>query len=362
MTGPLSGVRVLDLSRLLPGPACSWYLQGLGAEVDRVEPLPSGDYSRHMPPFVDGVGAFYAALSRGKRSMGLHFRHESGPAAIRALAPAYDVLIEGFKPGVMEAMGIGPAVLHELHPGLVVCRLSGFGQTGPWCHRPGHDINYTGLAGIVAATPQSDGLPVPPAVQIADMSGALVGAMGIAAALYERERDGGQCRVLDVALHEAALSMMTPHIAGMTAEQREMRPGDEMLSGALPIYGTYRCRDGRLLTVGALEPKFQQRIRGAIDSLEREALVEAFAARPRDEWVEILADACVGPALELGELASHPHLVGRGAIERCGVTSFVTPPLRLGSTASGDVPALAEHTQAIFADAGVDPTPYRDAL
>ena len=186
----LEGVRILDLSRLLPGPACTWFLHGMGAHVDRVEPMGAGDYSRLFPPFVDGVGAIYASMSRGKRSLSMEMRHPEAALLIQRLAPQYDVIVEGFKPGVLEAIGVVPEQLTKLGRGIIVARLSGFGQTGPWSHRPGHDLNYLGLAGVSAGMAHGTQGPVTPVFQLADMGGGMAAAMGIAAALYARERTG----------------------------------------------------------------------------------------------------------------------------------------------------------------------------
>jgi alpha-methylacyl-CoA racemase len=350
----LDGVRVLDLSRLLPGPACTWYLAGLGAVVDRIEPTRVGDPTRAMPPFVGGVGAFFAALCAGDRSLAADLRHAEAPALLAALLPSYDVLVEGFRPGVLEALGLDAEAIAARFPRLVVARLSGFGQTGPWALRPGHDINYAGLAGVLAgAAPGPDsGPPRPLPVQVADLSGALVAATGISAALYARERTGlGQ--ILDVSLTEAALSLLNPHVATATAGLRDPVGGGEILTGGLPVYGTYRCADGALLTVGALEPKFQSRLRALASDLSEPGLAALFATRPRDAWVEALAEACVGPALAPSELHAHPQHAARGAIARAGATSFVRPPLAPADWRPGPIPRLGEHTDTICLEAGL---------
>ena len=323
--GPLQGVRVLDLSRLLPGPACSWYLAGMGAQVDRIEG-PNGDPARHMPPFVDGIGAYFAALNRGKRSIAVDLRNADGIKAVLRLVPHYDVVIEGFRPGVLEAMGLGPDILLAARADLVVARISGFGQTGPWANRAGHDLNYVGLAGVLAretgAAP-----PPPPPVQVSDFAGALVAAQQICASLFARERTG-QGAVLDIALAQSAMSLMAPLVAALTSEGREPRPNGEALTGAIPFYDTFKCQDGLLLTVGSLEPKFQQALMGVVGAdFSREALTSVFATEPRDVWVERLEGACVAPALGLNELASHPHWQARKALHSEGSTSWVRPPM-----------------------------------
>jgi alpha-methylacyl-CoA racemase len=350
VTPALEGVRVLDLSRLLPGPACTWYLQGMGAAVDRVETPGAGDFTRHIPPFVDGAGAYFAAVSRGKRSLAIDLRNPAAAGVLRRLLARYDVLVEGFKPGVMEQMGLAPEDLLREHPRLVIARLSGYGQTGPWRDRPGHDLNYVGLTGALAAAPVGEHRPGPKPVHVAALGGALVAATGIAAALYARERTG-QGRILDVSLTEAALSFMAPHVVAFSAENREPIPGGEVLSGGFPVYGTYRCADGKWLTVGAVEPKFQAAVAAATGAVGRSDLAAAFARRTRDEWVEVLADACSGPALGLLELADHPQLASRSAVDRIGKTTWVRPPFA-SSPLDGPVPAVGEHTDAILEEGG----------
>ena len=349
--GALDGVRVLDLSRNLPGPLCSWLLAGLGAEVDRVETPGVGDPTRHVPPFVEGAGAFFSAVSRGKRSVGVSLRHPEGPAVIRRIVGRYDVLVDGFRPGVLEAIGLGPEALHATHPGLVIARLSGYGQTGPWRARPGHDLNYLGLVGGLAGAQETDRGLAFPTLQVADCTGGMVAAFGVAAALFARERSG-RGDVVDVSLAEAALTLLAPHALVATVSGKEPEPSGEFLNGGVPIYGTYVCSDGRWITLGALEPKFQQAVRDTVGSVSRPDLAAAFATRTRDEWCEVLGDACVAPVNAFAELADHPQLAARGAARRLGDATWVSPPL--GEPSGGPVPKLGEHTDAILAEAGVD--------
>jgi crotonobetainyl-CoA:carnitine CoA-transferase CaiB-like acyl-CoA transferase len=351
--GMLDGVRVLDLSRLLPGPAATAWLAGQGARVDRVETPGRGDFTRHMPPFVGGVGAYFAATSLGKRSLAVDLRHPEGRDLIRRIAPTYDVLVEGFKPGVLEEMGLGPDVLLADHPGLIVARLSGFGQDGPWADRPGHDVNYLGLTGALTAQGRDEHGIVVPTVQIADVGAGLLASAGIASALFDRTRTG-RGRVLDVSLTEAALWFAGPVVTGATAEGVDPEPGSLPLAGLFPLYGTYRCADGKWLTIGALEAKFQAEVAAVADGrVEREDLVRLFASRPRDAWVEVLSEACVGPALAPSEVADHPHLAARGAVRRAAGTTWVRPPL--GELPEGRWPAVGEHTDAVLAEAGLSP-------
>lgn len=346
----LDGVRVLDLSRLLPGPACTAWLVGQGALVDRVEPPGRGDFARHVPPFVDGHGAWFAATSAGKRSLALDLRHPEAGPLLRRLLGAYDVLVEGFRPGVLEAMGLAPDDLLATHPRLVVARLSGFGQTGPWRRRPGHDVNYLGLSGAFpAGMPDPSGAPALAPVLAADHAGALVAAAGIAAALFDRERSG-RGRVLDVSLTEAAVWTNHPLLVGSV--DGDPGPAGGPFTGAMPLYGVYRCADGRHLTLGALEPSFQQQVFAALGPVgTREDVAVALAREPRDVWVERLAEACAAPALAPSEVADHPQLRDRDAVRRVADATWVRPPL--GRWPEGPPPGLGEHTDAVLADGGI---------
>jgi len=340
----LSDVRVLDLSRLLPGPACTWFLAGLGAQIDRVETLGVGDPTRHMPPLIDGIGAFYAGVNGGKRCLAMDLRHPLATATIKRLLAHYDVLVEGFKPGVLEAMGLDPAQLRLQFPRLIIARISGYGHTGAWRDKPGHDLNYVGLTGALAVGAEGS---VPP-VQVADFGAAWTAAMGIAAALYSREKSG-EGRVLDISLADSALAVMAPFLAGWTVERKNPAPGGEILSGGFPLYGTYRCSDGKYITVGAIEPKFQAAIAASTGTVEREGLARVFATQPRDEWVRRLGHECVGP-VQLPTEVEEPFLE-RGALVRAGAASFVVPPL--ATKPLGPAPKLGEHTDDILRKTGL---------
>ena len=348
--GPLTGLRVLDLSRLLPGPFCSWYLAALGAEVVRIEPPDTSDYTWNLPPLVEGRSVFFASLNRGKQSVALDLRCAEGLEAFHALCETADVLLEGFKPGSLARIGLDPDALLERYPRLVVCSLSGYGQTGPLAAEPGHDVNYLGYAGVIAA----DARWAPHPVQIADVAGgALTAALGICAALVGRER-GGERRV-DVSMTEGAMALLGPHLAVAMAEDRPIRPQGEMLSGALGNYRSYRCADGRWITVGPIEPKFWMRLVAQLDepvAPEPEALAALFASDTRDAWVALLQACCVGPALEAAELPGHPQHVARGAFEEVLGQPMARAPFPWAT--STEVPRLGEHTRAILQEVGVD--------
>ena len=211
---PLSGVRVIDLSRLLPGPFCTWYLSALGAEVIRIERPGQGDPTRVIPPFVDGQSVFHASLNRGKASVALDTREALGQEALLRLVETADVVVESFRPGTLQGTGLAPQELRERFPRLIVASITGFGQTGPLATEPGHDLNFAGYSGMIAG----EGRHEPPLLQVADLAGgALSACIGILAALIGRERTG-EGRTVDVSMTEGALALMGPHLAMARAE------------------------------------------------------------------------------------------------------------------------------------------------
>ncbi|HYP48503.1 MAG TPA: CoA transferase, partial [Thermoleophilaceae bacterium] len=262
MSGALDGVRVLDLSRLLPGGFCSLLLADFGAEVLKVEDTGMGDYLRWAAPYYEGAddsakSALFLSLNRGKRSIRLNLKDEQGREVLLRLVREYDVLLESFRPGVMERLGVGYERLREENPGLVYCAISGYGQTGPYTARSGHDMNYLGLGGLLGLTGEVDGPPVQAAGQIADLGGgALMGAFGILAALRERERSG-EGQLVDVSMFDGSLSWLAMVAARYLCEGEPPRRGGLELAGSLLCYRPYACSDG-WVTLGALEPKFWQ--------------------------------------------------------------------------------------------------------
>ncbi len=352
---PLEGVRIVDLSRLLPGPFASWYLSALGAEVVRVEAPGSPDYTRAVPPLVQGRSLFFAAINRGKRSVALDWRLPGGLAAMRALIDSADVLLEGFRPGRLAESGLDPEALIAERPELIVASISGYGQGGPGRFEPGHDLNYLGYAGFVAGLrcPEPGRGPDPLPLQIADVAGgALTAALGIAAALFGRER-GGRGGWLDVSMTEASLALMTPALAFALGEGRDIEPGAELLTGGSSAYRTYVCADGGLLCVGAIEPRFQARLAERLGRplpASAEEAAALFATRDRDEWVALLQGCCVSPALGATELADHP--MHRGSFEE--VLGVRLPRAPFPWARAGALPALGADTRDILGALGVD--------
>ncbi len=367
---PLSGVRVLDLTRLAPGPYATLVLADLGAEVVKLEP-PEGDASRAMPP--GGEGQLFASLNRGKRSLVLDLKRAGAVEAVRRVLARCDVLVEGFRPGVMDRLGLGHAALLEEFPRLVVCALSGFGQTGPDRDRAGHDLGYVARAGLLAMGGR-DGEPAMPGAQVADIGGAWVAVSGVLAALLERVRTG-RGRLVDVSLVESATSFAALHLGPALLGLPVAPAGQGFLDGGLPSYGLYRTADDRWLAVGALEPKFFAALceRLGLGDLTAEAygggagaervramLAQTFAGASLATWQERLAGlaACVEPVLRPEEVCRDAHLAARGLFPGAGQ---LATPLHLGHAAPAPAPGLGEHTRQVLAEAGLTPAEI-DAL
>jgi alpha-methylacyl-CoA racemase len=379
MTGALADLKVLDLSRLLPGGFCSLLLADLGADVLKVEDTGMGDYVRWSPPYHEGAehsakSALFLALNRGKRSIRLNLKEEAGREVLLRLVRQHDVLLESFRPGVMDRLGVGYERLREENPGLVYCAITGYGQDGPYTARSGHDMNYLGLNGLLALTGDADGPPVQSAGQIADLGGgALMGAVGILAALRERERSG-EGQVVDVSMFDGSLSWLALVAAKYLCEGRAPARGELELAGRFLCYRPYACSDG-WVTLGALEPKFWQAwCRG----VEREDLIEhqfdppgseahaaverVFLERSRAEWHEFAGrhDCCLDPVLGLDEALDSELVRAREMVveveqPQLGKVRQLGVPVKMSRT-PGDptrpAPAFGEHTEEVLREAG----------
>jgi alpha-methylacyl-CoA racemase len=375
----LSDIRVLDLSRLLPGGFCSLLLADFGAEVLKVEDTGMGDYVRWSPPGYEGAddsarSALFLALNRGKRSIRLNLKEEGGREVLLRLVREHDVLLESFRPGVMERLGVGYERLRQENPGLVYCAITGYGQDGPYTARSGHDMNYLGLNGLLGLTGAAGGPPVQAAGQIADLGGgALMGAFGILAALRERERSG-EGQLVDVSMFDGSLSWLAMVASRYLCDGEVPRRGDLELAGRLICYRPYACKDG-WVTLGALEPKFWQawcRGVGREDLVERQfdapgseahAQVEAiFLERTREEWRGFASehDCCLEPVLELDEALDSELVRARQMVvelDQPGADGvrLLGVPVKLSRTPgapAGPGPALGEHTAEVLAALG----------
>jgi alpha-methylacyl-CoA racemase len=383
MSGALEGVRVLDLSRLLPGGFCSLLLADFGAEVLKVEDTGAGDYVRWSPPYHPGAeetarSALFLALNRGKRSIRLNLKEESGREVLLRLVREYDVLLESFRPGVMDRLGVGYERLCEENPGLVYCAISGYGQDGragnPYSGRSGHDLNYLGLGGLLALTGEPHGPPVQAAGQIADIGGgSLMAAFGIMAALHERERSG-EGQVVDVSMFDGALSWLGMVAARYLCDGVVPRRGEGELGGGLACYRPYACKDG-WVTLGALEPKFWQewcRGVGRDDLIDKQferpgseahaEIERVFMERTRAEWHDFAQehDCCLEPVLELDEALDSELVRAREMVvelEQPGThgVKLLGVPIKLSRTPgapAGPGPGLGEHTHEVLGELG----------
>jgi alpha-methylacyl-CoA racemase len=375
----LSDIRVLDLSRLLPGGFCSLLLADFGADVLKVEDTGMGDYVRWSPPYYEGAddsakSALFLALNRGKRSIRLNLKEEAGREALLRLVRDHDVLLESFRPGVMERLGVGYERLREENPGLVYCAITGYGQDGPYTARSGHDMNYLGLNGLLGVTGDADGPPVQSAGQIADLGGgALMAAFGILAALRERDRSG-EGQLVDVSMFDGSLAWLALVAAKYLADGEAPGRGDLELAGRLICYRPYACSDG-WVTLGALEPKFWQawcRGVGREDLVEKQferpgseahgEVERIFLERTRDEWRDFAAqhDCCLEPLLDLDEALESQLVRAREmvvSLEQPGADGvrLLGVPVKLSRTPgapAGPGPALGEHTREVLTGAG----------
>jgi alpha-methylacyl-CoA racemase len=362
----LGGLKVLDLSRLLPGGFCSLLLADFGADVIKVEDTGMGDYVRADEPS-------FQALNRGKRSIRIDLKNEAGREVFLRLARTADVVLESFRPGVMDRLGVGYERLREDNPRLVYCAITGYGQDGPYAQRAGHDMNYLALTGLLGLTGEPDGPPVQAAGQIADLGGgALMAAFGILAALRERDRSG-EGQFVDVSMTDGALSWLAMVAARYLADGKVPGRGEPVLSGGLICYRPYRCSDG-WVTLGALEPKFWQAwCRGVAreDLADRQfepvgsdthREVEAvFAGRTRADWQAFNDehDCCLEPVLRLDEALDSELVRAREMVVDVGDVRLLGTPVKLSRTpadpARAGGPPIGGDTDPVLAEAGYGP-------
>lgn len=361
-------MRVLDLSRLLPGPYCSRILADFGFEVIRVEPPGGSDWARYAPPLSQetGQGLLFEHLNHGKKSVTLNLKTDEGRTILLRLVEGADVLLESFRPGVMERLDLGYEALVQVNPRIVYCSLSGYGPAGPYRKRAGHDLNYQGLAGVLDLTGPRGGPPSMPGVPLADLSGALWAATGILAALLEREHSGKGQRV-DSSLLGGALSFLPLAIAQWKGGQLLPRGAGELSGGAV-CYNIYETRDGGYMTLSALEPSFWAAFCQAVgrDDLIAKQYAPAlagesayddicaiFLTRTREEWLEMLAsvDACCEPVYSVGEAMNSAAVQALHMLTQDGLRPAVqfSGQQRPAPTAA---PLLGEHTALILADLG----------
>jgi crotonobetainyl-CoA:carnitine CoA-transferase CaiB-like acyl-CoA transferase len=381
MSLPLEGLTVLDLTRLLPGGFCSLMLADFGAEVVKVEDTGMGDYIRWSPPHYEGAeasagGALFLALNRGKRSIRIDLKTAQGKDVLTRLAGSADVLLESFRPGVLDRLGVGYERLSEVNPRLVYCAITGYGQDGPGRDRAGHDMNYLALNGLLGLTGEPDGPPVQAGGQIADLGGgALMAAIGILVALRERERSG-RGQLVDCSMFDGSLSWLAMVAAAAFAGGPAPGRGRLALAGGLTCYRPYACADG-YVTLGALEPKFwsafcrgvgrEDLLEHALDPPGSDAHVQLeaiFRERTREQWRQFATehDTCLEPVLGLDEALQSDLVSARGMVttlDQPGVerpVKLLGAPIKLSRTpadpARAPGPALGQHTDSILQAAG----------
>jgi len=373
MTRALEGIRILDLSRMLPGPYASMMLADLGGEVIKVEEPKIGDPTRHSPPIVDGQSAVFNQVNRNKKSIALDLKQAEGRDIFLKLASRADCVLEQFRPGVVDRLGLGYSTVAQLNPRIVYCSLTGFGQNGPHRDRSGHDLNYLALSGVLGLTTDDRGKPVIPGVQVADLAGGMIAAFAILAALLARTRTG-RGQYVDVSMFDVMLSMLpipaARHFAG-----HNLGVGDKyVLSGAYPFYNVYETSDGKFMTLGALEPKFWAnfcRKVGREDLIPRQldegnaredlfAEVRAiFKSRTQTEWIQFTGDAdcCCEPVLPITEAFGHGQTRAREMVSagESAKLKQLGMACKMSDTTTGNMtraPELGEHTNELLREAG----------
>lgn len=372
MSKPLAGIKVLDFAHLLPGELCSTILSDLGCEVTRVESLKPG-LAHRLPPLVKGESLYYWSLHRNKRRIALDLKNEKGVQVVRRLAEKTDVIVQNFRPGVMDRLGIGYNDIKAVNQRLVYCSISGYGQKSAWSQRPGHDLNYVAETGILSLNRLPGGPPVLPSVLVSDYTSAIYAALAIAAALYEREHTG-KGKSIDISMFECALSTLNI-LATMllyTGQQPES-PGFTNRA-ELPNYTVYETSDGRHLAVASLEPKFWEEFCSRIgradligrypsgpDAALREEIAAVVATRTLGQWSETFdgASCCVSPVHTLEEALSYLPARERGVITHIvhpilgAVPQMATPVLnREGAQAGKSMPDAAVETVRLLKQLG----------
>jgi crotonobetainyl-CoA:carnitine CoA-transferase CaiB-like acyl-CoA transferase len=375
---PLEGVRVLDLTRLLPGAYATLLLADLGADVIKIEAPRGGDHMRQMPPLAGGTSVFFHLLNRNKRSVALDLRAPEAASVLDALAARSDVVVDSFRPRTAKRLGVDAAALRARHPRLICASITGFGQTGPYVDRAAHDINYEALVGLLTTRDR----PRIPDLLVGDIGAAMNAAAGILAALFQRERSGRGAAV-DASIHEAALAwLMFPAARGLVAGGFE-DPNEVPLTGENACYNIYETADGRFLALGALEPKFWTGFCERIGRPEFVALQHArggervrvlddvravMRKRTCDEWLVIFADAdvCLTRVNTVDEMLADPHIEARQAVSHDRGTTHIATPITITDDADPEAwdaargiavrpaPALGADTDHILEEVGID--------
>ena len=375
--GVLSGVKVLDLTRLLPGPYCTLFMADYGAEVIKIEEPGNGDYIRWRTPAIEQIGARHLTVNRNKKSVELNLKTGEGQQIFKQLAAGADVIIESFRPGVMQRLGLSYEDVVKVNNRIVYCSLTGYGQTGPYRHLPGHDINYIGYSGLLGLIGEKDGKPVVPGVQIADLGGgSLMALASICMALFHRERTGNG-QYIDVSMMDGAITWLYAAMSDYFASGTIPKRGATRLDGAFAFYNVYETRDGKYITVGASEFKFWKKLCELIGKDEwvllhagppdvqeqlKQDLAKLFKTHDQQHWVALLAgeDTCVAPVHDIHDMLNDPHIIARDMFTHmqhpvAGMIQQIGFPIKFSET-PGEIyahaPRLGEHTETILTQLG----------
>lgn len=373
--GPLKYLRVLDFTRLLPGPICTMLMADMGAEVIKIEDPDDVDYARNFPPFIGDESANYIAGNRSKRNIAINYSNEKGKQIIYKLIKKVDILVEQFRPGYMARMGLGYEDLKKINPRLIYVSITGYGQSGPYAQKAGHDINFVGYNGILGVTGNRDGKPALSGAQIADIAGgSYMAVIACLSALYARDRQGVGQHV-DVSMTDASLPLMALPLNHYWANKEKPEIGKLFLSGGLSNYNVYECNDGKFIALGCMEPKFWSKfceIVGKSDWSERivdhresnqESLYHDLSilikTKTRDEWNSLCydADICVSPILEIDEIEKNEHIVKRDMIVTTDGEKNIGVPLKFSETnakPSWKSPELGADTSSILKELGLE--------
>ena len=377
MVNALEGIKILDLTLLFPGPFGTRYLADFGADIIRIEYRKKPDMSRVMPPMVGDKSAkkkqsfFYHILNRNKRTISLNLTTPEGVEIFKKLAKDADVIVEQFRPGVVDKLGIGYEEIKKINPRIVYCAITGYGQDGPYRDRAGHDLNYTGFAGLASLHRARNMEPILPGIQVADMfGGGLHAIIGILIALIAREKTG-KGQYIDISMMDGCVSFLPMILQSYLVDNVKMNIKKSTLSGGLPAYAIFKCKDGKYITIGALEPKFYQQLLAALkdegfldgptNELDLNKFNEIFMQKNRDEWVKILEkyDTCMAPMNEIWEVEDDPQVKARKMIIDVetpqGKMKQIGFPIKLSETPANfsfSAPQVDENTSEILKELG----------
>ncbi len=371
MSNALEELGVLDLTMNLPGPYMTWLLANLGAKVIKIENPQGGDYARVLGGTAsDANNPFFEAVNRNKKSVTLNLKNPEGRRLFLALLDKHDILVEGFRPGTMERLGLGFETTSAAQPRLIHVSISGYGQEGPYRLRAGHDLNYLSLAGIIGMTGTRDGLAAIPGIQIADLAaGSLMALSGLLAAVIQRHSTG-RGQFVDISMFHGSLSLATMVFAGVEAGLEEPEPGKMLLNGRFPCYGLYRTSDGYYMSLGCIEPKFWENFCAAVGRPDLAShqfgapeivkeVENIFGAKTQQQWVELMKnhDACCEPVVSIKDAVKSDLVKARDMVNSVptGHRCLASPFKLSGSSAANDIPApgLGEHTRETLSELGL---------